>query len=156
MRRCKQIAIKNLFGDELSDEEMPIELEEDDVAAMNSVLVEDLDNENMPEDNDSVISDAEEWAFFEDEPDNLEESDEDYAPPCLMISPDGTEWQTEIPLAGRRPVCNIFDDRFGYRKGIHPQNRKESFHTVMETIIADSLCYTNLAGKTLVWSFDNL
>ena len=60
----------------------------------------------------------------------------------IFISRNGKEWSTETERIGRRPARNVFDGSQGYKRGLRPNSRKESFTVIFDLIIDMTVQYT--------------
>ena len=58
-------------------------------------------------------------------------------------------WFSSRAASGRMPQHNIFTTRSGFRIGLHPESRKESFLSLCEDIIDITVRFTNLHGRRI-------
>lgn len=147
--------IFELDGYEENADEFPTVIPDDDVSAMvdatgmNETFIEP---EEMPVNLDDSVEAAEEWAYFPDEITNEEDFDLPLVHESseLYTARDGTVWSVDrMPVPGRQPIRNVFRERSGFRRGLHPQTRAEAFLVTFETILDSIVSYTNTTERRL-------
>lgn len=161
MRRAKYIALHILNNEPISESETESDssniLSDDDVAnnANDEIIEEDneTDGEIMNEcDGDSSEFEEENLYYLS----SSEEESDDEGYHVLqeenLISADGTVWSKNSPNAGnigREHAANIFTAKEGFRKGLNPVSRLESFFVFAEDIINSAFHYTRLETRRI-------
>lgn len=156
-RLARSDANRLLFGEDIDDDADSMhDLSEDDVANdIDQNLVNNADGDAAPPvaDGDDQADDVLDGEVLRNlSSGESDDNDEDDAPQQQrgLISPNGQIWTLNQPAAvGRQPQANIFRGVQGFRRGLHPESRVESFEVFFDSSIDCAIMFTNLYGRRL-------
>ena len=146
-RAARTAALENLnlrYNEADDDDQEFPQHEEDDFGELvdGETNVLDISDEEIDETAVRRESDTEESSDEDDSGESVQEE---------LLSPSGVHWREQPTESthGRIPARNVFSARRGFRRGIHPESRKEAFLIIFEDIVEVATIYTNLAGRRL-------
>ena len=144
---ARNVAILELRDYSEMKDNIFVDIGEDDLAACE----EEVDGEQKDDiaiqedlDDDEVLQDADDWAYFEDDNEEEEDSGDNN---MNYVAPDGSIWVTNLEAAGRRPRRNMLKELAGFRRGLHPASRFEAFAVFFDNILDATVGYTNTSGR---------
>jgi hypothetical protein len=165
-RRAKNIANNNIFQSDIftnEDEELDYILDNNDNPNVDLSSDEEgdfLEDVSIDDDVLPAIALVDLWSDSS-ESSNNEDEDGDVgvvvqANEIRYTAKNGVQWSTEAyrNAAGRVQRANIIRETAGPKRGIHPQNERESFLMYTNEMIEETLRFTNLQGRRSVQAFN--